>query len=90
MNMRVLVIEDDVAAASYMARGLEESGHNVSVAHDGRDGLMMAAGHEFDVLVVDRMLPGLDGLNVIKTLAGHRAIARRCWCCRRSRTSTIG
>lgn len=68
MNMRVLVIEDDVAAASYMARGLEESGHNVSVAHDGRDGLMMAAGHEFDVLVVDRMLPGLDGLNVIKTL----------------------
>lgn len=68
MNMRVLVIEDDVAAASYMARGLEESGHNVSVAHDGRDGLMMAAGHEFDVLVVDRMLPGLDGLSVIKTL----------------------
>jgi len=68
MGMRILVIEDDTAAASYMARGLEESGHNVSVAHDGREGLMLAASRDFDVLVVDRMLPGLDGLAVLQTL----------------------
>ena len=74
MDMRILVIEDDVAAATYMARGLEESGHNVSVAHDGREGLMLAAAHDFDVLVVDRMLPGLDGLSVIQTL---RATGKR-------------
>lgn len=67
-DMKVLVIEDDVAAASYMVRGLEESGHVASVAHDGRDGLMLAASQSFDVLVIDRMLPGLDGLGVIRTL----------------------
>ena len=73
-GMKVLVIEDDVAAASYMVRGLEESGHVASVAHDGRDGLMLAASQSFDVLVIDRMLPGLDGLGVIRTLraSGNR------------------
>jgi two-component system OmpR family response regulator len=67
-TMRVLVIEDDKDAAAYMARGLAESGHTVEVAHNGKDGLLMAATEGFDVLVVDRMLPGLDGLSLVKTL----------------------
>jgi two-component system, OmpR family, response regulator len=64
----VLIIEDDREAAGYMAKGLQESGHNVDVVHDGREGLLMAAGGEFDALIVDRMLPGLDGLSIVKTL----------------------
>jgi two-component system OmpR family response regulator len=66
--MRVLVIEDDKDAAAYMAKGLSESGHTVQLSHDGKDGLLQAATQEFDVLVVDRMLPGLDGLSLVKTL----------------------
>ena len=66
--MHVLIIEDDREAAGYMAKGLQESGHNVDVVHDGREGLLMAAGAEFDALIVDRMLPGLDGLSIVKTL----------------------
>jgi two-component system, OmpR family, response regulator len=68
LPMHVLIIEDDREAAGYMAKGLQESGHNVDVVHDGREGLLMAAGSEFDALIVDRMLPGLDGLSVVKTL----------------------
>jgi two-component system OmpR family response regulator len=67
-TMRTLVIEDDKDAAAYMAKGLAESGHTVEVAHNGKDGLLMAATEGFDVLIVDRMLPGLDGLNLVKTL----------------------
>ena len=67
-TMRVLVIEDDKDAAAYMAKGMSESGHTVEVAHTGKDGLLMAATESFDVLVVDRMLPGLDGLSLVKTL----------------------
>ncbi len=66
--MRVLVIEDDREAASYMAKGLREAGHVVDVAHDGRDGLLMAQTGDYDVLVVDRLLPGLDGLALVQTL----------------------
>ena len=66
--MRVLVIEDDKDAAAYLAKGLNESGHTVDVAHNGKDGLLLAASESFDALVVDRMLPGLDGLSVVKTL----------------------
>jgi two-component system OmpR family response regulator len=67
-TMRVLVIEDDKDAAAYMAKGMSESGHTVEVAHTGKDGLLLAATESFDVLVVDRMLPGLDGLSLVKTL----------------------
>ncbi|MFO1069801.1 MAG: response regulator transcription factor [Geminicoccaceae bacterium] len=66
--MRLLLIEDDKAAASYVAKGLRESGHSVDVANTGRDGLLLAASGSFDALIVDRMLPELDGLNVVKTL----------------------
>lgn len=66
--MRILVIEDDRETAAYMAKGLGESGHVVDVASDGRDGLLLAAGSDYDVLVVDRMLPHLDGLGLVRTL----------------------
>lgn len=66
--MHILVIEDDRDAAGYMAKGLKESGHNVDVVHNGKEGLLLAAGADYDVLVVDRMLPELDGLNMVKTL----------------------
>ncbi len=67
-DMRVLVIEDDRETARYIAKGLGESGHTVDVSDNGRDGLVQATAGEYDVLVVDRMLPGLDGLAVVETL----------------------
>jgi two-component system OmpR family response regulator len=67
-RMRLLLIEDDKAAASYVAKGLRECGHSVDVAHAGREGLMLAASESYDALIVDRMLPELDGLSVIRTL----------------------
>ncbi len=66
--MHVLIIEDDRDAAGYMAKGLKESGHNVEVVHSGKEGLLLAAGADYDVLIVDRMLPELDGLSLVKTL----------------------
>jgi two-component system, OmpR family, response regulator len=71
--MRVLIIEDDRAAAQYLAKGLRESGHSAEVAEDGRDGLLRAAVEPYDVLIVDRMLPNLDGLSLVQHLrkTGH-------------------
>ncbi len=66
--MRVLVIEDDAETASYIAKGLGESGYSVDIATDGKDGLLMAVGEDYDIAVVDRMLPGLDGLSLVETL----------------------
>jgi two-component system OmpR family response regulator len=66
--MRILIIEDDRDAAQYLAKGLRESGHGAEVAEDGRDGLLMAAVQPFDLLIVDRMLPNLDGLSLVQHL----------------------
>jgi two-component system, OmpR family, response regulator len=66
--MRILVIEDDRDAAQYLAKGLRESGHGAEVAEDGREGLLMAAVGSFDLLIVDRMLPNLDGLSLVQHL----------------------
>ena len=66
--MRVLVIEDDAEAASYIAKGLTETGYSVDVATDGKDGLLLAVSEDYDAAIVDRMLPGLDGLSVVETL----------------------
>lgn len=68
--MKVLVVEDDAETARYIARGLQELGHAVDVAPDGRDGLFHATEGGYDLLVVDRMLPLLDGLTLVKTLRG--------------------
>ncbi len=66
--MKVLVVEDDVETAAYVARGLKEQGHGVDVAADGRDGLFLALDQSFDVIIMDRMVPGMDGLSIIKSL----------------------
>jgi len=68
MAMRILVIEDDLEAAAYMVKGLKESGSVVDHAADGKHGLIMAASGNYDVLIVDRMLPSMDGLSIVKTL----------------------
>jgi len=66
--VRVLVIEDDQDVASYLNKGLRESDYVVDHASDGKEGMMMAASESYDVMIVDRMLPGMDGLNIIKTI----------------------
>jgi len=68
--MKILVIEDDSDTANYIVKGLTQQGHVVDRAPDGRDGLFLAAGEKYDVLIVDRMLPGLDGLAIVKTIRG--------------------
>jgi two-component system OmpR family response regulator len=68
--MKVLVIEDDIETADYIVTGLVEHGHVVDRARSGREGLFMADAGSYDVAVVDRMLPGLDGLSLVKTLRG--------------------
>jgi len=66
--VRILVIEDDTQAATYIARGLKEQGHLVEHAGDGEEGLALAREDRFDALVVDRMLPKLDGLSIVSAL----------------------
>lgn len=66
--MRVLVIEDDADVAAYIVKALGEAGHNATHADTGKQGLFLATTEEFDVLVVDRMLPAPDGLTIIRTL----------------------
>jgi two-component system OmpR family response regulator len=66
--VRVLIIEDDRDVASFVQKGLAEAGYNVDHASDGKDGLLLATTENYDALIVDRMLPGVDGLTVIRTL----------------------
>ncbi len=68
--MKLLVIEDDATTGAYIARGLREEGHSVDLVTDGRTGLIAATGASHDVLIVDRMLPEVDGLTLVKTLRG--------------------
>ena len=68
--MRVLVIEDDTATAAYVVDGLKTAGHAVEHVSDGRDGLILATINLYDVIVVDRVLPGLEGLAIVKTIRG--------------------
>jgi len=67
-DMHVLLIEDDNEAAEYMIKGLRESGHVVDHAADGEDGFSLATAGQYDILVVDRMLPKLDGLTLVQRL----------------------
>lgn len=66
--MRILVIEDDPGVASFIVGGLREAGHTVDHAMDGKDGLYLATTGQYDALIVDRMLPGVDGLTILRTL----------------------
>jgi two-component system OmpR family response regulator len=73
--MKILLIEDDPHTSEYVARGLREHGHVVDHSASGRDGMLLASGSHYDMMVIDRMLPGLDGLAIVKTLraAGIKA-----------------
>jgi two-component system OmpR family response regulator len=66
--MKILVVEDDKETAGYLADGLTELGHVVDVAVTGRDGLFLATGDTYGCLIVDRMLPGLDGLSMVRAI----------------------
>jgi two-component system OmpR family response regulator len=69
-DMRILLIEDDADTAAYLQQGLKEEGHAVDRAADGREGLFLATTEPYDALIVDRMLPALDGLVLLRTLRG--------------------
>lgn len=66
--MRILLIEDDPLIADFIEKGLKEAGHTVHAVHDGRDGLFAATGEDVDAIILDRMLPGLNGLDILKML----------------------
>jgi len=70
--MRILVIEDDPETLNYVSDRLSEIGHDVTRAASGREGLFLAGGGSFDLLVVDRMLPAMDGIGIVATLRAAR------------------
>ena len=74
-RMNVLIIEDEDKLSGYLVSGLEQEGFTVERARSGLDGLHLAMESEFDVIVLDRMLPGLDGLSVLKALRTRRRTA---------------
>lgn len=66
--LKILLIEDDSETRSYIEKGLKEHGHTVDIAVDGHEGLMLAPDGGYDVLVIDRMLPKLDGISLLRAL----------------------
>lgn len=66
--MKILLVEDDSAAASYLVKGLTESGYVIDQAEDGDIGLHLALTNDYDVLILDRMLPKRDGLSIVRML----------------------
>jgi DNA-binding response OmpR family regulator len=73
--MRILVVEDDKKVARFLERGLREEGYSVDVAHDGADGLMKARVYDYDLLILDVMLPGKSGLEIVRELrAAQRTV----------------
>jgi two-component system, OmpR family, response regulator len=72
--VRVLLIEDDAEAAAFIVKGLSETGHTVNHLTDGRNGMSEALHEVYDIAVIDRMLPGLDGIAIVKALraSGNR------------------
>ncbi|HEY8190683.1 MAG TPA: response regulator, partial [Micavibrio sp.] len=68
--MKILIIEDDLETRTFVGKGLQEAGYVIDAASDGPEGLSLAIREKYDLLIVDRMLPGLDGLNLVKALRG--------------------
>ena len=68
MSRKILIVEDDVSTAAYLAKGLSEAGYSVETCRDGRDGLFLASEGIFDLVIADRMLPGLDGLAMVSAI----------------------
>ena len=69
--MRILVVEDDLEAQRYLVQGLKESGHVVDEASDGETGLSLALSRAYDVAIIDRMLPKMDGLKLVGEMREH-------------------
>mgnify|MGYP001821828236 CR=1 FL=1 len=67
-QMRILLVEDDPVTGDYVLKGLQQEGHVVDLVHDGREGMIAGTGGAYDILIVDRMLPSLDGLSLVKAL----------------------
>lgn len=65
MTRKILIVEDDKTASAFIEKGLEEAGFNVDLADNGRDGLFLATDNSYDAIILDRMLPGLDGMAVL-------------------------
>ncbi|WP_316903626.1 response regulator, partial [Ralstonia mannitolilytica] len=83
--MRLLIVEDEPKAGDYLLKGLTESGFVADLARTGPDGLFQAMEHDYDLIVLDVMLPGMDGWQLIQELRRHkgrseqlRPIARQC------------
>ena len=74
MSKRVLVVEEDVATSDFLTKSLRKEGYTVDQVADGRDGVYLAATSTFDVVIMDRTLPGLSGLSLVK--AFRRAAAQ--------------
>jgi DNA-binding response OmpR family regulator len=76
MSARLLLVEDDPRIVSFLQRGLEDEGYDVSVAGDGRQGLALARSGDFSLVILDRMLPAIDGLGVCQILReeGNRSL----------------
>jgi two-component system OmpR family response regulator len=70
--MRILLLEDDKQLGPWVAGGLREEGHVIDHFEDGKDALMAAMGQDYDLLILDRMVPGLDGLAVLKSLRASK------------------
>lgn len=68
--MKLLLIEDDKESAKYLIKGLREQGYVVDHSVNGRDGLFMAASEKYDAMIIDRMVPEIDGVTIIQTLRG--------------------
>ncbi len=73
--MRVLVVEDEAKLAGYLRKGLTENGYVVDVAADGIDGRHLALNGEYDLIVLDVMLPGVDGFSVLKAIKAQKDVA---------------
>lgn len=67
---KLLLIEDDTEIAAFIQKGMREASHTLDLADNGKDGLFLATTETYDLLIIDRMLPGLDGLTILKTLRG--------------------
>jgi two-component system, OmpR family, response regulator len=72
--MKILLVEDDPNITTFLAQGLREAGHITDVALTGRDGLFLATAPDYDVLVIDRLLPELDGLALVRTLRASQIL----------------
>jgi two-component system copper resistance phosphate regulon response regulator CusR len=70
--MRLLVIEDEVKLAQYLHKGLSENGHVVDLAHDGIEGRRLALGGDYDLVLLDLMLPGVDGFGVLSAIRAQK------------------